>query len=142
MMWSSKPTLAIADVTEANANSITPAAKRSVTDRTAEVPPTARQNRRNPRPRYLLAPQLPLLVQAVDEARGQPDVVPDHGFVVRQAVDAADAPAQVSVHHRGQLAVSKLQGAESESGRHWEQPAAVGGGGGSPEYSAGSSRSP
>lgn len=60
--------------------------------------------------RYLPGPQRPPLVQAVDEPGRQADVVPHHGPVVGEPVDAAHTPAQVSVDHRRQLAVSELRG--------------------------------
>lgn len=60
---------------------------------------------------YLSGPQHPLLVQTVNESCRQPDVVPHYWFVVRQAVDAADASAQISVDHRGQFTISELKDA-------------------------------
>ena len=58
---------------------------------------------------YLSGPQLPLLVQTVDEPGRQPDVVPHHRFVMSEAVDGADASTQVSVDHRRQFAVFELR---------------------------------
>lgn len=60
---------------------------------------------------HLSGPQLPPLVQAVDESRREPDVVPHDWFVVCQTVDVAHASAEISVHHRGQFTVSELKDA-------------------------------
>lgn len=54
-------------------------------------------------------PQRPLQVEAVNEPGRQPDVVPDDRAMVREAVHAANATTQISVHHRRQLAVPQLK---------------------------------
>lgn len=58
---------------------------------------------------HLSHPQLPLLVQTVDESSRQTDVISHHRFVVSQTVDTAHTSTQVSVHHRRELTVSKLR---------------------------------
>ena len=66
-------------------------------------------SRRRRSVRYLSGPQLPLLVQTVDEPGRQPDVVPHHRPVVSQPVHGADASTQISVDHRSQFTVSELR---------------------------------
>ena len=58
---------------------------------------------------YLSGPQLPPLVQTVDESGRQTDVISHHWLVVSQAVNAANTSTQISVDHRRQFTVSELE---------------------------------
>lgn len=73
---------------------------------------------------YLSSPELRPLVQAVDEASGQADVVPHHGAVLGQPVDGAHAAAQVPVDHGGQLTVPELRRSERVSASEQRRPPA------------------
>jgi len=57
----------------------------------------------------LVAPQPAPLVQGLDQLGGHLDVVAEHLLVLRDAVDVAHAPHQVTVHARRQLTVPQLE---------------------------------